>query len=103
MNAPLGENPQDLTGKNVVDKQGTKVGSIQQIYRDDATDAPEWITVRTGLFGMKETFVPLAAPGVWVTSARSRTPRTRSRTRRGSTRTATWNRARRSGCTGTTG
>ncbi|KAA6213806.1 DUF2382 domain-containing protein [Streptomyces albofaciens JCM 4342] len=60
MNAPLGENPQDLTGKNVVDKQGTKVGSIQQIYRDDATDAPEWITVRTGLFGMKETFVPLA-------------------------------------------
>ncbi|MFH8410469.1 PRC and DUF2382 domain-containing protein [Streptomyces sp. NPDC018019] len=60
MNAPLGENPQDLTGMNVVDAEGTKVGSVQQIYRDDATDAPEWITVRTGLFGMKETFVPLA-------------------------------------------
>ncbi|OKI09171.1 hypothetical protein A6A06_00090 [Streptomyces sp. CB02923] len=60
MNAPLGGNPQDLTGMNVVDAEGTKVGSVQQIYRDDATDAPEWITVRTGLFGMKETFVPLA-------------------------------------------
>ncbi|KOG52287.1 hypothetical protein ADK76_32950 [Streptomyces griseoflavus] len=60
MNAPLGENPQELTGKNVVDAEGTKVGSVQQVYRDDATDRPEWITVRTGLFGMKETFVPLA-------------------------------------------
>ncbi|MEU2792886.1 PRC and DUF2382 domain-containing protein [Streptomyces sp. NPDC007100] len=60
MNAPLGENPQDLTGMNVVDAEGTKVGSVQQVYRDDATNAPEWITVRTGLFGMKETFVPLA-------------------------------------------
>ncbi|WP_030018318.1 PRC and DUF2382 domain-containing protein [Streptomyces monomycini] len=60
MNAPLGENLQDMAGKNVVDPEGNKVGSVQQIYRDDATDAPEWITVRTGLFGMKETFVPLA-------------------------------------------
>ncbi|MFH9423391.1 PRC and DUF2382 domain-containing protein [Streptomyces sp. NPDC017529] len=60
MNAPLGENPKDLTGMNVVDPEGTKVGSVQQVYRDDATNAPEWITVRTGLFGMKETFVPLA-------------------------------------------
>ncbi|UNO39773.1 PRC and DUF2382 domain-containing protein [Streptomyces sp. MST-110588] len=60
MNAPLGENPQDLTGRHVVDTEGNKVGSVQQIYRDDATNAPEWITVRTGLFGMKETFVPLA-------------------------------------------
>jgi uncharacterized protein (TIGR02271 family) len=60
MNAPLGDNPQDLTGMNVVDEDGAKVGSVQQVYRDDATNAPEWITVRTGLFGMKETFVPLA-------------------------------------------
>ncbi|MFJ9405635.1 PRC and DUF2382 domain-containing protein [Streptomyces sp. NPDC101393] len=60
MNAPLGDTPQDLTGMNVVDEDGAKVGSVQQVYRDDATNAPEWITVRTGLFGMKETFVPLA-------------------------------------------
>ncbi|NKI41440.1 PRC and DUF2382 domain-containing protein [Streptomyces physcomitrii] len=60
MNAPLGDSPQDLAGLNVVDADGGKVGSVQQVYRDDATNAPEWITVRTGLFGMKETFVPLA-------------------------------------------
>ncbi|MFI7098240.1 PRC and DUF2382 domain-containing protein [Streptomyces sp. NPDC050161] len=60
MNAPLGDTPQDLTGLNVVDSEGAKVGSVQQVYRDDATNIPEWITVRTGLFGMKETFVPLA-------------------------------------------
>lgn len=60
MNAPLGDTPQDLTGLNVVDAEGAKVGSVQQVYRDDATNAPEWITVRTGLFGTKETFVPLA-------------------------------------------
>ncbi|MFJ9416420.1 PRC-barrel domain-containing protein [Streptomyces sp. NPDC101227] len=60
MNAPQGDTPQDLTGLTVVDTEGSKVGTVQQVYRDDATNAPEWITVRTGLFGMRETFVPLA-------------------------------------------
>lgn len=60
MNAPLGDSPQSLTGLHVVDQDGVKVGTVQQVYRDDATNDPEWITVRTGLFGMKETFVPLA-------------------------------------------
>ncbi|MFI1155341.1 PRC-barrel domain-containing protein [Streptomyces sioyaensis] len=60
MNAPLGDAPQSLTGLQVVDADGTKVGKVQQVYRDDATNEPEWITVRTGLFGMKETFIPLA-------------------------------------------
>ncbi|BDM72030.1 hypothetical protein HEK616_55170 [Streptomyces nigrescens] len=60
MNAPLGDTPQKLTGLHVVDANGAKVGTVQQVYRDDATNEPEWITVRTGLFGMKETFIPLA-------------------------------------------
>ncbi|MFE7314672.1 DUF2382 domain-containing protein [Streptomyces sp. NPDC057555] len=60
MNTPLGGTPQSLTGLHVVDAEGAKVGVVQQVYRDDATNEPEWITVRTGLFGMKETFVPLA-------------------------------------------
>lgn len=60
MNAPLGDSPQSLTGLHVVDADGAKVGTVQQVYRDDATNDPEWITVRTGLFGMKETFIPLA-------------------------------------------
>ncbi|UKY52855.1 PRC and DUF2382 domain-containing protein [Streptomyces inhibens] len=60
MNAPLGDAPQSLTGLHVIDATGAKVGTVQQVYRDDATNEPEWITVRTGLFGMKETFIPLA-------------------------------------------
>ncbi|MFL6065334.1 MAG: YsnF/AvaK domain-containing protein [Friedmanniella sp.] len=36
-----------------------KVGSIGQIYLDDATGEPSWITVKTGLFGTSESFVPL--------------------------------------------
>ncbi|MER6051473.1 PRC-barrel domain-containing protein [Streptomyces sp. NPDC001793] len=60
MDAPMGGTPQSLTGLRVVDAEGAKVGVVQQVYRDDATDEPEWITVRTGLLGLKETFVPLA-------------------------------------------
>ncbi|MFF4286812.1 PRC-barrel domain-containing protein [Streptomyces sp. NPDC001633] len=60
MNAPLGDTPRTLTGLHVVDADGAKMGTVQQVYRDDATNEPEWITVRTGLFGLKETFIPLA-------------------------------------------
>ncbi|MFB6438130.1 PRC-barrel domain-containing protein [Streptomyces sp. NPDC056411] len=60
MNTPQGDTPHTLTGLQVVDADGVKVGTVQQVYRDDATNDPEWITVRTGLFGLKETFIPLA-------------------------------------------
>ncbi|MGO1385152.1 MAG: DUF2382 domain-containing protein [Arachnia sp.] len=49
-----------LNGKaTVYDKDGDKVGSLSQIYLDDATGEPSWATVNTGLFGMSESFVPL--------------------------------------------
>ena len=51
---------QYLTGATAYDQAGQKIGQVANIYRDDATGEPEWLTVRTGLFGMKETFVPLA-------------------------------------------
>ncbi|GAA2651266.1 PRC-barrel domain-containing protein [Streptomyces lunalinharesii] len=76
MNAPLGGTPQSLTGLHVVDAEGAKVGLVQQVYRDDATNEPEWITVRTGLFGMKETFVPLA--GARRTGEELHVPHTKS-------------------------
>ncbi|MEU8887124.1 PRC and DUF2382 domain-containing protein [Streptomyces sp. NPDC048442] len=60
MTAPNGYTPEDLSGANVVDAEGNKVGAVQKVYRDDSTGEPEWVTVRTGLFGTKETFVPLA-------------------------------------------
>lgn len=47
------------TGGVVVDTAGDKVGKIGQIYLDDSTGQPEWVTANTGLFGTSETFVPL--------------------------------------------
>lgn len=49
---------QGLTGK-VYSHNSDKIGGIGQIYVDDATGAPSWVTVKTGLFGSAETFVPL--------------------------------------------
>jgi uncharacterized protein (TIGR02271 family) len=57
---PLTEN--DLTGLtdgNVISSNGDKIGSIGQIYLDDQTGEPTFVTANTGLFGMKQSFVPL--------------------------------------------
>ena len=51
-------------GKTVIDANGDKVGDVGQVYLDDATGRPEWVTVRTGLFGTKETFVPLTSEDI---------------------------------------
>jgi len=50
-----------LTGSTVVDSSGGKIGKVGQVYLDDQTGQPQWVTVKTGLFGGKESFVPLAA------------------------------------------
>ena len=44
---------------NVVDQDGNKVGSAGQVYVDDHTGEPSWVTVKTGLFGTSESFAPL--------------------------------------------
>ncbi|MFE2292467.1 PRC and DUF2382 domain-containing protein [Streptomyces sp. NPDC059452] len=50
----------ELDGLTVYDNEGEKVGSVGRVYVDDDTGKPDWVTVKTGLFGMKESFVPLA-------------------------------------------
>jgi uncharacterized protein (TIGR02271 family) len=46
-------------GRRAVDPQGSKIGSVGQVYLDDETGRPDWVTVNTGLFGTRENFVPL--------------------------------------------
>ena len=46
-------------GGKVVGPDGAKIGGIGQVYLDDETGAPEWVTVTTGLFGTSQSFVPL--------------------------------------------
>lgn len=51
--------PDQLLTTTVHDKSGHKVGKVQQVYLDDATGAPSWVTVRTGIFGTNESLVPV--------------------------------------------
>jgi uncharacterized protein (TIGR02271 family) len=51
---------QNMIGRNAVDSNGDKIGKIAQVYLDDQTDEPRWVTVNTGLFGTKESFAPLS-------------------------------------------
>src|SRR5918995_7027902 len=47
-------------GRVMVDRDSNMIGEVVDIYLDNETDRPEWAVVRTGLFGMRSTFVPLA-------------------------------------------
>ena len=48
-----------LASADAYDRDGDKIGSIGQVYLDTQSGEPEWVTVKTGLFGTKESFVPL--------------------------------------------
>jgi len=49
-----------LQGTTLVDRDGDKIGKIDEIYEDAHTGRPEWALVNTGLFGSKSTFVPIS-------------------------------------------
>jgi hypothetical protein len=49
----------DWRGRTVVDRDGDKIGKFDELYLDDS-DNPAWAAVTTGLFGMRQTFVPLS-------------------------------------------
>ena len=52
--------PEAYVGRTAVDPQGNKIGSVGQVYFNDQTGQPDWITVNTGLFGTRENFAPIA-------------------------------------------
>jgi stress response protein YsnF len=49
----------DWRGRTVVDAAGEKIGTLKEIYLDQ-DERPSWGSVHTGLFGLRETLVPLA-------------------------------------------
>ena len=49
-----------LIGGPAFGPDGGKLGTVGQIYLDVDTGLPEWVTIRTGLFGTRENFAPLA-------------------------------------------
>jgi sporulation protein YlmC with PRC-barrel domain len=54
------EQARHAIGATAYTSAGERIGKVGQLYVDDATEQPEWITVSTGLFGTKQSFVPLA-------------------------------------------
>lgn len=53
------QHPTDLLGRTVYDRSGEKIGTVGQVFLDDNTGQPAWATVHTGLFGLRESFVPV--------------------------------------------
>jgi hypothetical protein len=49
-----------LNGGIVVAADGEKIGSVEQIFTSGDSGDPAFVTVRTGLFGMAESFAPLS-------------------------------------------
>jgi uncharacterized protein YrrD len=48
-------------GKMLVDRDGEKIGKLQDVYVDVETDEPQFGTVKEGFIGRHLTFVPLGA------------------------------------------
>ena len=46
-------------GRTLVDRDGDKIGKLEELYLDES-DRPAWGSVSTGLFGRRQSFVPLA-------------------------------------------
>jgi uncharacterized protein (TIGR02271 family) len=55
------DDPARLEGTDVRGGDGSKLGSVEAVYYDNDTDRPEWVSVRSGLFGSHVSIVPLKA------------------------------------------
>ena len=53
-------NTGQLQGQPVLGQNGEKIGTAENVYLDNQTNRPEWVEVKTGLFGTKSALVPLA-------------------------------------------
>jgi uncharacterized protein (TIGR02271 family) len=56
---PTLQDVQTWRGQTLVDNDGDKIGEITDIYLDRQSGEPEWIAVKTGLFGSNVSFVPM--------------------------------------------
>jgi uncharacterized protein (TIGR02271 family) len=47
--------------RTIVDTEGAKIGRIADVYFDQDSQRPDWALVHTGLFGTRETIVPITS------------------------------------------
>jgi hypothetical protein len=50
----------DWRGRAVVDRDGQKIGTFDEIYLDEGTSEPAWAAVKTGPFKLRRRVVPIA-------------------------------------------
>lgn len=51
--------PEQLIGRSAVDVNGAEIGKVGQVYLDDESGQPVWVTVHTGSVGARDGFAPL--------------------------------------------
>jgi PRC-barrel domain len=67
------ENLRDWRGEKVIDPDGDKIGDLEAVYVDTATDQPAFATVRVGIIGRHRlAFVPLDGATVLPRAVRVR-------------------------------
>jgi len=49
----------EMQGYDVYSYDDEKIGSVEEVYYDEATRRPEWIGIGTGFLGMKRVLVPV--------------------------------------------
>jgi uncharacterized protein YrrD len=58
------ENLNEWRGKELIDRDGDKIGKLEDVYVDSETDEQLFGTVKEGVFGRHLTFVPLREASV---------------------------------------
>ncbi|WNI14364.1 hypothetical protein [Actinacidiphila sp. ITFR-21] len=60
MAVELFQDPDALKHLTAYDRDDRLIGDVAQVYVDDASRHPDWVTVETDPYGTEHTFVPLA-------------------------------------------
>jgi hypothetical protein len=53
------EDIDDVRGATIVDREGAKIGEVEDAFLERQTGRPAWAAVKTGLFGRRHTLVPI--------------------------------------------
>jgi uncharacterized protein (TIGR02271 family) len=54
------QDARSIMGATAYGSDGDKIGKVGQVFLDDQSGRPEFVTVNTGLFGTSETFIPVS-------------------------------------------
>ncbi|MBB2899404.1 uncharacterized protein (TIGR02271 family) [Kineococcus radiotolerans] len=52
--------PESLVGATVTGTDGDRIGKVDEVFLDNRSGQPEWVSVKTGLFGSNVSLLPLA-------------------------------------------